>query len=103
MATKQRLSITIDAEAVAAGHAAVSQGRADNMSAWVNDALRRQAEHERRLAALDRAIREYEAEHGEINETEIEEATRRLRARAIVIRPSPKRRKATSARRRGVA
>lgn len=103
MPVKQRLSVTVDRGLLAAGHAAVSQGRAENLSAWVNEALRRQTESDRRLAALDRAIGEYEAEHGVITEDEMEEAPRRLRASAIVIRPSPKRRTAAGARRRGVA
>lgn len=103
MPVKQRLSVTIDPGLLAAGRAAVSQGRAENLSAWVHEALRRQADHERRLAALDRAIHAYEAEHGVITDEEMQEATRRLRARAIVIRPAPKRRRAAGARRRGAA
>jgi hypothetical protein len=53
----------------------------------VNDALKRQAEHERRLKALGEAISEYEAEHGVITEEEIREATRTTRARAIRVGP----------------
>ncbi|MGH2376912.1 MAG: hypothetical protein ACRDGT_00360 [Candidatus Limnocylindria bacterium] len=103
MPLKKRLSVTIDPGLLAAGRVAVSQGRAENLSAWVSEALRRQMENDRRLAALDRAIGEYEAEHGVITEEEMDEATRRLRARAIVIRPSPKRRTAAGGRRRGAA
>jgi hypothetical protein len=51
----------------------------------VNDTLRRQADQGRRLAALDEFLAEYEAEHGEITESEMN-AARRARARAIVVR-----------------
>ncbi len=78
---------------------AVAQGRAESMSAWVNDALRLKAEHDRRLAALDEFLRAYEAEHGEITDQEIAEAVHGARARAVVVRgqatarqPSPRRR-----------
>lgn len=83
---KQRLSATVDAELLAAGRAAVTEGRAQNLSAWVNDALRRQAGHDRRMAALDRFLESYESEHGEITDDEIRDATRRTRARAVVVR-----------------
>lgn len=56
------------------------------MSAWVNEALRRQVDHDRRMEALDAFIAEYEAEHGEITLDEIEAASRRARARALVVR-----------------
>jgi len=52
----------------------------------VNDALRRQTDHERRMSALDEFLDEYEAEHGNITEDEVREATRRVRSRAVVVR-----------------
>lgn len=89
MTLKHRLSASVDADLVAAGQAAVEAGEAGSLSAWVNEALRRQAEHDRRLRALDAFLVAYEAEHGEITDVEIAAATRRARARAIVVRGEP--------------
>lgn len=86
MTPRQRLSASVEADLLAAGRAAVAQGRAANVSAWVNEALRRQAHHDRRMAALDDFLDAYEADHGEITEEEIREATRRTRERALVVR-----------------
>jgi hypothetical protein len=47
MTNRERLSATVEAELLAAGRAAVAEGRAESLSAWVNDALRRQADHDR--------------------------------------------------------
>lgn len=88
MAPKQRLSASVDEDLINAGQAAVQAGRAESLSAWVNEALRRQAEHERRLRALDAFIADYEAEHGAFTDAEIAETTRRMRARAITVRPA---------------
>lgn len=87
MTIRQRLSATVEADLLKAGQRAVAEGRAKNLSAWVNDALARQAEHDRRMNALDEAIREYEREYGVITDEEIREATRITRARAIRVRP----------------
>ncbi len=84
--TKARLSATVEAELLESGRAAVAAGRAENLSAWVNGALQRQAEHDRRLNALDDYIRHYEAEHGEITEEDMEEAERWARSRTIHVR-----------------
>jgi hypothetical protein len=89
MTQRERLSATVEAELLAAGRAAVAEGRAESLSAWVNSALRRQAEHDRRMQALDDFLAAYEAEHGEITEDEIREAQRRSRTRAVVIRTPP--------------
>lgn len=86
MTIRERLSATVEAEFLAAGRAAVAEGRAQSLSAWVNDALRRQTEHDRRLRALDDFLATYEAEHGEITDDEMREATRRSRSRATVVR-----------------
>lgn len=64
----------------------MTDGRAESLSAWVNAALRRQAEHDRRMKALDSFLVAYEAEHGAITEDEIRAATRRASARAVVVR-----------------
>ncbi|CAN5908572.1 hypothetical protein BH23ACT10_BH23ACT10_38500 [soil metagenome] len=86
---RERLSATVEADLLAAGRAAVADGRAENLSAWVNAALRRQADHDRRIRALDDFLELYEAEHGVITDDEIRQATRRTRARAVVVRAAP--------------
>jgi Arc/MetJ-type ribon-helix-helix transcriptional regulator len=86
MSTKQRLSASVDAEVLAAAEAAVADGRAANISSWVNEALHRQAERDRRMRALDEFLRAYEAEHGRITDDEIRAATRSASTRAIVVR-----------------
>jgi Arc/MetJ family transcription regulator len=86
MSGKQRLSASVDAELVAAAQAAVAAARATSVSAWVNDALRRQVEHDRRTTALGEFLAAYEAEHGEITEEEIRAATRQAESRAVVVR-----------------
>lgn len=89
MINRQRLSATVERELLAAGRAAVGEGRAESLSAWVNDALRRQAHHDRRMRAIDEFLDAYETEHGEITEEEMQAATRRARGRAVVVRTSP--------------
>jgi Arc/MetJ-type ribon-helix-helix transcriptional regulator len=86
MTAKSRLSVTIDADLIAAGQAAVAAGAAESVSAWVNEALRLKAEQDRRLRALDQFIAAYEAEHGEITDEEMDAAVRSMRERAIVVR-----------------
>lgn len=58
------------------------------MSGWVNGALRRQVDHDRRMQGLDEFLDAYEAEHGVISPEEIREATRVTRARAVLVRPT---------------
>lgn len=86
MSPRERLSASVDADLLAAGRAAVAAGRAESLSAWVSDALRRQADHDRRMLALDEFLDAYEAEHGVITEREMDEAVRRGRSRAVVVR-----------------
>ena len=86
--TRERLSATVEGDLLDAGRAAVAEGRADSVSAWVNDALRLKADHDRRMRALDEFIAAYEAEHGVISDEEIRQAKRRARARAVVVRGS---------------
>jgi hypothetical protein len=87
--------------AILAAQAAVAAGRATNMSTWVNDALHRQIDHERRMLALDDFLASYEAEHGVISDAEIRDASRRARARAVVVRgaPAPAQKRTKSSRR----
>lgn len=95
MNEKQRLSASVDAVLLSAAQLAVEEGRANSVSAWVNDALRLKVEHDQRLQALDAFIAAYEAEHGFITEEEMDEVVRRARSRATVVRsPSDSPRKA---------
>lgn len=89
MCGKARLSASVDSELLAAAQEAVTHGRAESVSAWVNEALRLKADQDRRLAALDEFLAGYEAEHGEITEQEMRDAARRARAGAVVVRGRP--------------
>lgn len=86
MTAKSRLSVTVDADLIAAGQAAVGAGAAESVSAWVNDALRLKIEHDRRLRGINDFIAAYEAEYGEITDEEMEAAYRAMKGRAIVVR-----------------
>lgn len=86
MTGKQRLSASVDSDLLEAGVAAVAEGRAPSLSAWVNDALRLQADHDRRMIALDEFFAAFEAENGVITDEEIREATRAARSRSVVVR-----------------
>jgi Arc/MetJ-type ribon-helix-helix transcriptional regulator len=89
MSSKQRLSVSVDADLVAVAQEAVVAGKAEGLSAWVNDALRLKVAHDQRLQALDEFLAAYEAEHGEISDEEIRQAARSARARAVVVRGAP--------------
>ena len=90
---KHRLSASVDSDLVAAAERAVAEGRAENVSAWVNAAMRRQAEHDLRMRALGDFVAAYESKHGNITDAEIAVATRRARARAVVVRASSTKRR----------
>src|SRR4051812_11662702 len=70
----------------------LSWKRQVNVSAWVNEAMRLKVEHDRGLADLAAVIADFEAEHGEITNEEIEKAARTARSRAVTIRGSHRRR-----------
>jgi Arc/MetJ-type ribon-helix-helix transcriptional regulator len=89
MSAKERLSASVDADLVAAAQEAVAQGRAESVSAWVNEALRLKAAHDQRLRALDQFVAAFEAEHGEITEAQMRATARRARGRAVVVRGEP--------------
>lgn len=88
MSVKRRLSASVDAELLEAGRAAVAAGESDSLSAWINQAMRRQAEHDVRLRALDEFLGAFAAKHGALTDDEIAAAGRRARAGAQVIRGS---------------
>ena len=79
----------MDADLVAMAQEAVAQGRAESVSAWVNEALRLKVAHDRRLRAMDEFVAAFEAGHGQITEAEMSEAARRARGRAVVVRGEP--------------
>lgn len=68
--------MTIDADLLDEASAAVSDGDASSVSAWVNQAMADKSEHRQRLKALGEAIADYEAEFGEITEEERAEQRR---------------------------
>src|SRR5688500_722363 len=87
---KERLTVTVDPELVAAGQRAVARGEADSLSGWVNTALADRARRDEQLRALGAAIAGYETEFGEISEAELTTLARSDRARAVVVRGSQK-------------
>jgi hypothetical protein len=86
MTRKQRLTVTVDPELVAAGNRAVEVGTAESLSGWVNAALAEQARRDQRLEALSAAIADYEAEFGEITAEELAVQRRLDRQEAVVVR-----------------
>jgi hypothetical protein len=99
MKPKQRLSASVDADLLVAATAATKKG-GQTVSAWVNDALRLKLEHDERLRALSAFVAEYEREHGKITDSEMDQAVRRARQRAVVVRGAPGGRGAGVGRRR---
>jgi Arc/MetJ-type ribon-helix-helix transcriptional regulator len=89
---KGRLTVTVDPHLIAAGNAAVSEGRAESLSAWVNAALAEKLGRERRLAALGEAVAAYEARFGAISAQELDEQRRADRQAAVVVRGKKARR-----------
>ncbi|MCA1673679.1 MAG: hypothetical protein LC799_16255 [Actinobacteria bacterium] len=86
MSRKQRLTVTIDPELVAAGNRAVAEGRADSLSAWVSTAVAEWARRDQKLDELRTAIADYEAEFGEITAGEMLALERADREDAVVVR-----------------
>jgi hypothetical protein len=83
---RERITVTVDAEWIAAGAAAVAEGRADSVSAWVSQAMAEKAANDRRLRFLDLAIADYEAEFGVITDEEMDEQERLDRQSAAEFR-----------------
>ncbi|SRR5258707_1381567 len=98
---KERLTVTVDRALVRAGNEAVTSGRAQSLSGWVNLALAERAAKERRLKAMAEAVAGYEAKFGEISAEELTAQGRSDRQSAVVIRSKP--RSAGRKRRRGAA
>jgi hypothetical protein len=89
MIAKQRLSASVAPDLIRAAEEAVARGHAPRVSAWVSDAMRLKAAHDRRLLALAQFVADFEAEHGGIGEEELRRAGRRARARALPVRSGP--------------
>jgi hypothetical protein len=81
--SKVRLSASVDEDLVVRAEAAVTRGRQESLSAWVNEALRLKIEHDERLDALAAFVAAYEKEHGEITPREMRAAERWAKARAL--------------------
>lgn len=94
---KTRLTVSIDAELDEAANAAVQEGRARSISAWVNRALQSEAERDRPQQALREVIADYEAEFGVITDEEmLAQREADDRAAEMVRRRVEKRRRAAS-------
>ncbi len=74
--TKRRVTLTIDADLLDEARAAVNDGDASSVSAWVNQAMADKSENRRRLKALGEVIADYEAEFGKITPEEVAEQRR---------------------------
>jgi hypothetical protein len=85
-AKKQRLTVTVDPELIAAGQQAVASGAAESVSGWVSAALEDKIRRDVRLAMLSSAVADFESEFGEITAEEIAAQTRRDRELATVVR-----------------
>ncbi len=83
---RERITVTVDAEWIAAGAAAVAEGRADSVSAWVSQAMAEKAANDRRLHFARLAIADYEAEFGVITDEEMAEQERADRQSAAEVR-----------------
>lgn len=83
---KQRLTVTVDPELVAAGQRAVETGAAESVSHWVSVALEDKIRRDHKLAMLAAAVAAYEGEFGEITAEEIAAQTRRDREQATIVR-----------------
>jgi len=83
---KERITVTVDPELVAAANEAVRAGRAESLSGWVNLALVERAAKERRFRALTEAVAAYEAEFGAIPPAEMAAQRRADEKAAIVVR-----------------
>ncbi len=92
--TKRRVTVTVDEDLIEAASAAVSDGEASSVSAWVNEAMADKSEHRRRLEALGEAIADYEAEFGPITDEELEEQRRLDTIAAEKVRADGTRRRA---------
>lgn len=83
---KQRVTVTVNPELLDAANRAVSDGAAESVSGWVSAALADKVAKDRKLADLQKAVEEYEAEFGVITPEELAAQDRTDRAGAVVVR-----------------
>ncbi len=83
---KRRVTITVDEALVDEASAAVAHGRAESVSAWVNEARINRLARDHRIRALAELVSQFEAEHGEITEQELTEQAQRDRDAASATR-----------------
>ena len=83
---KQRLTVTVDPELVAAATRAVAEGQADSVSGWVSAALSEKVGRDRKLGHLMAAIADYESDFGAITAEEMAAQARADREDAVVVR-----------------
>jgi hypothetical protein len=90
--TKERITVSVDADLAAAAVAAVAEGRAESVSAWIGTAMGEKAAKDRRLSALAEAVNAYEAEHGVISDDEMAAQARADRDAAAATRAGRRKR-----------
>ena len=76
MTKQHRISVTVDADVLAAGRRAVATGRVASLSAWVRASLDANIGQERTVADLREAIEAFEREFGEITAAEMADQQR---------------------------
>jgi hypothetical protein len=96
---KERVTVTVDADLVAAGNRAVKHGRADSLSGWINEALVEREAKEKRLEAMREAVAAYEAEFGKISTAEMVAQRRADDSGAVLVRGARRQETHSSARR----
>ncbi len=87
------MTVSVDEAVATAAAAAVAEGRADSVSAWVNDALVVKVAGDRRRDALADAVSAYEADEGELTAGELAGQARADRDEAASRRSHAKRRR----------
>jgi hypothetical protein len=86
---KRRVTVTVDEVLLGAAMKAVEDGRAESVSAWINDSISEHVQREHRAVVMRQMLAQYEAEHGEITDAKQAQADRdaaahlRQRARAV--------------------
>jgi Arc/MetJ-type ribon-helix-helix transcriptional regulator len=88
MGTKQRITVILDPELIAAGEQAVQRGQARSISAWIAGAVELQIAHQARLAAGAEYIQAFENDSGQLTEAQIEEANEWVRRTAVRTEPA---------------
>jgi hypothetical protein len=91
--SKERVTVTLDADLIRAGQNAVERGAAESLSAWINLAILERREKDRRIQSLARAVADYDKTFGTITPEEIAAQQRADRAAARVVRTGGGRRR----------